>query len=218
METLAEDLATIVDLRKQRGKRGVNESISILQRISTKLDEIRLVAPYQLEEVKALTQEIREGVQQLGVRPDLIDRKYRATLYSRQLIQSVLFMVSTFPLFVFGFIHNFIPYNLIGWLLTKLTKEEEYHAPLAILLGFVLYPLTYAGFIFGATFFIHDFWLILVYGCSMPVLGIFAHFYLRYWQHIGSKQRFSRMMRRRKENFVELREKKDQLKHLILGE
>ena len=218
LETLAEDIATIVDLRKQRGKRGVNESISILQRISTKLDEIRLVAPYQLEEVKTLTYEIREGVQQLGVRPDLIDRKYRATLYSRQLIQSVLFMVSTFPLFVFGFIHNFIPYNLIGWLLTKLTKEEEYHAPLAILLGFVLYPLTYAGFIFGATFFIHDFWLILVYGCSMPVLGIFAHFYLRYWQHIGSKQRFSRMMRRRKENFVELREKKDQLKHLILGE
>lgn len=217
-ERLSEDIAYILDVRKQRGKRGVNESIGILQRISSRLDEIKLVAPYQLEEVKSLTRQIQSDLLSLGVRPDLIDRKYRATMYSRQLIQSILFMASTFPLFVFGFVHNVLPYHLIGWLLNKITKEEEYHAPLVILLGFVLYPLTYAGFIFGMSYLLPEFWLLLIYGVSLPVLGVFAHFYWRYWQHIGSKYRFSQMARKRKENFAEIKEQKTRLKSLILGE
>ncbi len=217
-EKLAEDIAEILDVRKQGGKRGVNQSISMLQQISTKLDEIQLIAPYQLEEVKTLTAEIQSDLLSLGLRADLIDRKYRSTMYSRQLIQSVLFMLGTFPLFAFGFVHNFIPYNLIDILVRKMTKEEEYYAPLSILLGFVLYPLNYAGFIIGFTYFHFGFWVVLAYGISLPVFGIFAHFYLRYWQHIGSKYRFSRMVKKRKENFAEIKAQKAQLKHLILGE
>jgi len=217
-EKLAEDIAYLIDNRKQGGKKGVNQSIGILQKISAGLDELNLTAPYKLEEVKLLTKELLESMKYLGIRPDWIDRKYRSTMYSRQLIQSILFLLFTLPMALFGLLHNFIPYYFLGWLLPRITKDEEYHAPLAILIGFVLYPLVYVGFGIGFSYFGFGFWILIAYLVSLPLTGVFAHFYARYWRHIGSKFRFTSMIRKRKENFVDLREKKRRLNALILGE
>ncbi len=217
-EKLAEDIAYLIDDRKQGGKKGVNQSIGILQKISAGLDELSLTAPYKLEEVKLLTKDLLESMMVLGIRPDWIDRKYRSTMYSRQLIQSILFLLLTLPMALFGLLHNFIPYYFLGWLLPRITKDEEYHAPLAILIGFVLYPLIYAGFGIGFSYFGFGFWALIAYLVSLPMTGVFAHFYARYWRHVGSKFRFTSMVRKRKDNFVELKEKKRRLNSLILGE
>jgi len=218
-EQLAEDIAYILDGRKIRGKRGVSHSIGLFKSINAKLDEFRLVAPYKLEEIQKLTKELIRDLEGAGVRPDFLDRTYRSTMFSRQLIQSLLFLVITFPVFVFGVVQSCLPYFSIGWIVPKITKEEEYHAPLAILLGFVLYPLTYAGFILLVHYGFHlrGFWWV-TYGVSLPFTGVFAHFYLRYKRHLGSKQRFARMVRKRKEFFTELKARKERLKSLILGE
>ncbi len=218
-EQLAEDIAYILDGRKVRGKRGVSHSIDLFKLINSKLDEFRLVTPYKLDEIQKLTKELIRDLEGSGVRPDFLDRTYRSTMFSRQLIQSLLFLVITFPIFVFGVVQSCLPYFSIGWLLPKITKDEEYHAPLAILLGFVLYPLTYAGFILLAHYGFHlrGFWWVM-YGVSLPFTGVFAHFYLRYKRHLGSKQRFARMVRKRKEFFTELKVRKERLKSLILGE
>lgn len=217
-EKLAEDVAFVIDDRKQRGKKGVNHSISLLQKISSKIDEYNLTAPYKMEELKSLTQDLLDKMMVLGIRPDWIDRKYRSTMYSRQLVQSILFLLITLPIALFGLIHNAIPYYFIGWLLPRITKEEEYHAPLAILIGFVLYPLIYAGFAVGFSCFHFGFWWLMIYLVSLPLTGLFAHFYARYWRHIGSKFRFTKMLRKRKQYFIELKDKKRRLNSLILGE
>lgn len=217
-EKLSEEIAFIIDDRKQRGKKGVNQSIRLLQKISAGLDEMSLTAPYKLEEAKQITQELLESIRFLGIRPDWIGRKYRSTMYSRQMVQSVLFLLLTLPVALFGLLHNFIPYYFIGWILPRITRDEEYHAPLAILMGLILYPLIYAGFAVGFSFFGFGFWVLLAYLVALPLTGIFAHFYARYWRHIGSKFRFTQILRKRRQIFEDLKAKKARLNSLILGE
>ena len=197
-------------------EKGVRQSIGILKRVLDRIDEISITAPWKLDELSEQANELTRQLHFFGIRPHFLDRPYRNTLYLRQTLQSYLFLLLTIPLFLFGFVHSALPYYLIGWLVPRITKEVEYHAPLSILLSIFLYPIIYAGW--AITFnwlFASSPLVLLLYIAALPLSGLFAHFFLRYMKHLFSKQQFSRFARSRKQVFTQLKAQRAALKELV---
>lgn len=218
-EGLGEQLSWLFDTRYAREREGVSSSISLLKEVNEKLDEFAVSSPWKIQEIEQETGRLIGQLQAYRIRPDFLDRPFRSRLYARQFLQSVFFLIITVPFFIFGFVHNVLPYLLIGKLVPRLSKEVEYHAPLAVLLGLVLYPLNYLLLaLIGKHLFDLGWLWTIIYFSAMPVIGMFAHFFLRYIKHLHSKQRFSRFAKRRSLVFQQLKEAREDLKRLIFSD
>ncbi len=214
-DQLVQQLTFLFESRYAEEK-GVRQSIGILKTVLDRLDEISVTAPWKLDELREQANELTRQLHFFGIRPHFLDRPYRSTLYLRQTLQSYLFLLLTIPLFLFGFVHSALPYYFIGWLVPRITKEVEYHAPLSVLLSMFLYPIVYTGWAIAFNWlFDPSLLLLLGYIAALPLSGLFAHFFLRYMKHLFFKQQFSRFARSRKQVFLQLKAQRAALKELV---
>ena len=218
-EQLGQQLSYLFHSKYAATEKGVRQSIGFMKQFQERLDVIAVSAPWKLEVIHEEASALSKSLTVFGIRPDFLDRPYRSTLYLRQTLQSYFFLLLTIPFFLVGFVHNVLPYYLIGKVVPRLSREIEYHAPLTVLLGLLLYPLTYIGWTVLLNTLLHPSWTVLLaYAVLLPVTGLFAHFFLRYVRHLLSKQQFSRFARRRKGVFLQLKAQRAALKDLIFND
>jgi len=111
-------------------------------------------------------------VKALGLRNWLINKAEEKPLKN---VLLVLYLVLTFPLFVFGFLFNAVPWFSINKLVEKKMKNEIFKSTVSFTLGFLLFPVVYLlemGLIMP--FLPHWYWgfaLLLLF----PLAGKFAH-------------------------------------------
>jgi 1-acyl-sn-glycerol-3-phosphate acyltransferase len=215
VEVLIEKLQALF-ITKYSTDTSVHGELNFIKDVHTRLEEMALTSAWKLEEINQKTDSIITKLKLLGIKYDFLDRPYRRGLFFRQFVQSWFFVLISTPLFIVGFLHHVIPYALIGWLIPKLTKEPEYHAPLAVLLGLVLYPINYLILFLGVNMFVPlPWWADVFYVISMPVLGTFAHFYLRFMMHLRSKLQFAQFAKTRRVLLQEIKSERTALKNLI---
>jgi hypothetical protein len=120
------------------------------------------------------------------------------------------------PFFLFGIIHNYLQYKTVDVLVQRLVKEVEYFAPVSVLFSLVIYPLTYAGFVTIFTYYIDStFWWKLVYFLGLPLSGLFAYYYLKYFRHVSLKRNYVFLMRKRRSDIETLKKERESLRRLI---
>src|SRR5690554_135996 len=196
--------------------KGVQRQVNELKDIKNQLDEMKLIQPWRLDEVKQKMKAINWKLEKMHVRADFLDRKFRSTLFLRQIVTSLAFILFALPLAVFGIIHNIFQYLFTDCLVPKLSKDIEYFAPLAILVGFILYPLSYTGFLLIAHYAFGLGWFgMLIYLALMPLTGVFTYWFFKYLKHISYKWRYMLLMVDRKDTLQELQLEKKRLKELI---
>ncbi|MCC6701753.1 MAG: 1-acyl-sn-glycerol-3-phosphate acyltransferase [Fluviicola sp.] len=218
-EEVGNDLRALFDTKYAPEKDGVNSTIQLLRDMKARMDEYSVVAPWKVQEIHLKSRALNVRLASAGIRSDFLDRSFRKTLYTRQYIQTVLFLIAAFPIFLFGLIHNGIQYFLIGKLVPKLTNEVEYHAPLVVLLGLVLYPAFYVLIAWGVNVCLELTWIqYFIYLGVLPFSGLFAHYYLKTYHHMRSKRKFSRFVTKRKAVFEELKNEREALKSLIFND
>lgn len=196
--------------------KGVEGDVKLLKEIRDRITEISVTQAWKINEIKVLLDQINWKLAKYEIRADFLDRRFRSRMFFRQLFFSILFLIIGLPLFVYGLIHNFMQYKLTDVLVPKLTKEVEYYAPIAVLLGLVLYPLTYLAFMFTArAVFDLGFWYQLSYFASMPISGLIAYSLFHYLRHISFKWRFIFLMMNDQQTLMELKEEREQLRKMI---
>lgn len=218
-EKLVDDLTEILASKyiKQDGK-GVEGEITFLKEIRNKIEEIRLSNPLQILEIQVLVQNIQWRLRKMDVRADFLDRRFRSRMFLRQLFLSVLFLIIGLPFYVFGIWHNLIQFKLTNHLVPMITKDVEYFAPIAVLLGLFLYPSFYILFFFiGTHYFEYNLLMKIIYFISMPLSGMFSYWFSKYLEHISFKWKYILLMINDKEAMLELKEKRNQLRLMIFG-
>ncbi|WP_107038507.1 1-acyl-sn-glycerol-3-phosphate acyltransferase [Brumimicrobium mesophilum] len=196
--------------------KGVQRQVNELKDIKSKIDELKLVQPWRIDEIKQSIKSMDWKLEKMRVRADFLDRKFRSRLFLRQILTSLIFILVALPMAVFGVIHNIFQYLFTDWLVPKLSKDIEYYAPLAILVGIVLYPLTYSGFAVTAHYVFNLSWLgIMAYLILMPLMGIFTYWFFKYLKHISYKWRYMFLMFDQKETLHELQKEKKRMKELL---
>lgn len=213
-QALIDRIAAIMRSRyTKEGQENVKSEMNLLKKIRDRMDDFKVTEAWKSEEIHALVETIEWESNQLQIQTDFLDRRFRSTMFLRQVLFSILFLLLAIPFFLFGMVHNFLQYKLIDLLIPKLTKDIEYYAPLAVLLGLLFYPLVYVLFLYGVgSYFDFTFWQKTLYFTLMPLSGLFAYFFNRYLQHIGYKWKYIFLMIRQKEVVLSLKEKRERLR------
>lgn len=215
-EDLIEDLTQALQSKYRGAGNGVEKEIDLLKQVRDRVEEISLIEPWKVEEIQHLMMNINWRLAKLKIRADFLDRRFRSTMFVRQIISSIVFLIIGFPLFIVGVIHNIIPYKLTEYLLPKLVKHVEYYAPVAILLGLLLYPLNYIGFVVLMNQFVElSFWQEFLYFITMPVLGMYAYYFMNYLAHISYKWNYIFLIMNQRGAIVELQQLRQRLFKMV---
>lgn len=192
------------------------DDFEFLKELKAALTTIRVNDPAKYQELIKLANEIKWKSEKLAVRMDFSDRRFRSFMFIRQMLFSILGLFVAFPVFLYGFVHNGLQYNVTDFLIRRITKEVEYYAPLAVMLGIILYPLTYFGWIVLLHQFVHiPWWGKIAYYSSLPISGILAYYIFKYYKHVSFKWKYFLLMFNKKETLLEIKEKRNALRSLL---
>ena len=216
-EKLVDEISDLLSSKYIKSEiKGVEADITFLKEIRNRVREIQLIQPNKLTEIQLLVQNIQWRLRKLDVRADFLDRRFRSRMFYRQILLSVFFLIIGLPLFVYGLIHNIIQFKLTDFLVPKITKDIEYFAPIAVLLGLIFYPLFYTIFFFICMYYFNfNILMKIIYCISMPLSGIIAYSFYRYQDHISYKWKYIIMMINENKAMLELQEKRNQLRKMI---
>jgi 1-acyl-sn-glycerol-3-phosphate acyltransferase len=214
-EKLLEDIHNIVRNKKNKDIEG---NAIHLKEIKERIEEIQLLQPYLLDEIQNLVKTIIWQTGKLEIKTDFIDKRFRSQRYLTQLFLSVIFILPGLPLYLFGFIHSFIPFKLTDVLMPKLVKNVEYYAPIAVLVGLVLYPLNYAFLLWLATqlFDLNTFGKI-IYFIAMPITGMFAYHFSVFMQNTAYRWNYIFLVMNEKDAIKEVQRQKERLKEILFN-
>lgn len=216
-EELTDALHAILSSKylKHDGK-GVEAELKLLKDIRDRIAELALTQPWKINEIRELQERVKWKLERYEIRADFLDRRFRSRMFLRQLLFSIIGFVLGLPLFVFGMLHNILQYKLTDFLVPKITKEVEYYAPLAVLVGLITYPLFYTAFLLTMNYFLDPKWYYkLLYFAAMPLSGLFTYYLYHYLKHISFKWRFVFLWMNAKEDLINLKAEKEQLRDLI---
>lgn len=199
-------------------EKGVERDVKEMREVFGQMNAIRVAQPWKIKEIELLVESLKIRIEHLHIKSDFLDRKYQTSLFVRQLISSFFFLLIGSPLFVYGMLHNFFQYKTIDVLVSKLVKDVEYYAPVSVLFSLLLYPLVYTAFlIFVGSYFDLTFWWKVAYFFSMPLAGLFAYYYVKYFRHISFKRKYIFLMRKRKSDIDTLKQERESLRKLVFG-
>ena len=195
------------------------DDFNFLRQLKHALTNLRISDPFKYRQLIRLTTEVEWMAKKYAIRVDFTDRRFRSAMYLRQILFSFFGLFLALPVFVYGFIHNGIQYNLTDWIIGKITKEIEYYAPLAVVLGLVLYTLTYFGFIVLLHQFVHiPWWSKILYYSSLPLSGISAYYIYKYYKHVSFKWKYVLLMFNKREILLEIRELRNEMRSLLFDQ
>lgn len=91
--------------------------------------------------------------------------------------KSFLLLVLGFPLYIFGLINNFLPFEIPGFVAARTVKSKDYKGAIGMVLGMFTFIVFYSLQISLFKHFSHNNMLTVIYALSLPVTGFFAYFY-----------------------------------------
>lgn len=141
------------------------------------LDEMHVAQPEKFESIMQNAADYKEGIKQLNLRTWELDR----SISIPQLCGRFLWLLLTFPIFLFGLINNFIPFYTCE-LLKKNLKDTMFKSTLNFTISvIVMFPICYIALIVIVACISHSWWITIAYLLA-AFLTMFAHYsWKKYW-------------------------------------
>lgn len=168
------------------------------------IDDTQLLLDQEREFVrtKAIVNSIQYFKQQAPERVEIVSKKIN--VYMEQLLHfdlrdgvlekdtkevvkqgtlASIYLLLGLPVYLYGLLHNYIPYIIPSLVARKLTKEQEWYAPIMLTVGIFSFPVLYTAY--GWLFWQllpSAFWL-SIYLISLPLSGFFSLSYWYTWRY-----------------------------------
>ena len=152
--------------------------------------EVHYYWQYQPQRVKEFKKEIDRYFKMLH-RLALSDRALRkfpgrSSILS-DTIKDVIYILLGLPVFIFGFVNNYLPYRLPG-IITKLVgAPRDYRGSLFMLIGTLTFLFFYTLQITLVQYFFHHVVLTIAYAIALPVTGFFSWFYAKRFNNLRGR-------------------------------
>ncbi|UCG27261.1 MAG: 1-acyl-sn-glycerol-3-phosphate acyltransferase [Bacteroidales bacterium] len=145
------------------------------QKLISILNQVQKEQPSKIEELSPKVRSMTEGVRSLRFRYWVLQKDLHSFPV---LILKSLFMVFSFPVYIWGVIHNYLPYKIPVWLIRPI-KDVMFHSSFKFVISFLVFQIYYLLLFIIILIFADPLWLKLAYIASVPVSGLFAfHYYL----------------------------------------
>jgi len=205
------DFETIRELYGKHYLKRQNQKFSVLnlfmsdKKLVQKLDALELKNPDATEKLVQSANEYHSKIKKLKIRSWLLEKSYRnlATIGLNNLI-----LILGFPVFLFGFIFNAIPFFTIDIITRKKIKDIAFWSTFFLSLGIILFPIFYLLEFFAVSWLIQGVWLKVAFVAALPFTGKFAFwYYILFRKTVGRGRLLNLNLFHRKEYYNLFKEK-----------
>lgn len=171
---------------QQLHKDDKEEEFNITKKIVDTVNYFKIVQPQRVDAIQKKIKEYTTQLQKLNLKDeDVSGQKSESFLLSN--LKSFLIITLGFPLFIYGFINNILPFELPARIARKISKTKEFIGAIGMVLGMFFFLIFYTLQIALVGNFFHLPWLTLAYGLSLPISGLFAFWYYHTLRRIKTK-------------------------------
>lgn len=215
-EALIVSLNEALQSRYLQNAVNVESEFDLMRKIKDRIELYSLEQPEKIVKIQKLLANLNWNSEKMEIKNDFLDRGLRSRMFIRQIITSLMALTIGFPIYLLGMIHNIIPYKLTDLIIIQSKMSKEFYAAIAIILSLIFYPLNYILFIYlSITFFHPPIWATIIYGVSMPFLGLYAYYFSRYMKHISYKINYTFLVMNNREILVGMKKQRRKLFHLL---
>ncbi|MCU0431664.1 MAG: lysophospholipid acyltransferase family protein [Cytophagaceae bacterium] len=113
----------------------------------------------------------------IGVPDDLLRTDKKKKSFAVRAMRALGWMVLGFPLYVYGLVHHWIPFELPAWISRKISPSKEYQGPIGMIGGMITFTGFY--FLYGklAWMWTQHAGVVSIYLLSLPLAGFFTYWY-----------------------------------------
>jgi ABC-type multidrug transport system fused ATPase/permease subunit len=130
----------------------------------------------------SLSLSVKEKAKKLNINYRLLEKKKHPLGW---LMAGMVFIILTFPLFLFGSIFNMIFLGLPVWQ-TRNIKDPQFVSSVRYALSLVLAIILFPLFLILSVIFFSSWWIGVVFFLALPITGLFAwNYYLLYKRILG---------------------------------
>jgi len=215
-ETLITELSRLLHSKYIDKAHDVEYEIELIKKIRDKIDYLTQTNTEKLEQIRSLCWELKWKSKKMNIKNDFLDRRMRFGMFIRQIFTSLIGLLIGAPLYIYGIIHNIIPYLLTDTLILRLRIEKEFYVPVALAFSTIFYPLNYfMWFWIGNYCFSLSILTSILYAVSMPIMGFFSYYFARYLKHISYKISYTLLIKKNKVAVIEMQKQRRELFQLI---
>lgn len=119
---------------------------------------------------------------------------------------SALLLIAGLPLFIYGFVFNAAQFHFPSKAIKKILKDQMFVRAFNFSIGFFLFPISHAIFavIFALTLS-ESFWQTIIFLFSLPIAGIIAFYYRRFFVRFKAKLRYMSIGKEDKKDLLKKR-------------
>ncbi len=174
------------EMRKKLNlSKSVYDKFKADKQIIASMDKVFETKPEIIEKLSDLANSYKAKLDSLKIKHWVVDKNQKIT---GLLLKSVLLVIA-FPLFLYGYLNNLIPYYLPK-LITNKIKDKQFITSVNFVLGLISYPIFYL-IQFAIVWLLCDYWWIkYVYLISLLPLGILAFYYHRLFVKTKAQWKF----------------------------
>lgn len=147
-------------------------------------DSIRYFNQHDPNRVRALQDQLqtyRENLDKLGLQDKFLRARQKSPGLMVDTLQTSLYLVLGFPVYLFGLLTNYIPYIIPAKIADTLVGEQEFRAPVMMTVGIFSFLVFYCLEIAAAYRWLDSWAWTLLFGTMLPVTGFFALRYFYRW-------------------------------------
>ncbi len=143
--------------------------------------------PLRAEKMSIRINEYLNNLNRLGLNDSDLEQNRQNKTLIRGSLKSFFTIILGFPVYVYGLINNYLPFEIPGLLTNKITKVIEYRGAIGMVLGMFTFSIFYTLQIMVVWKLTHLVWITLIYALSMPLTGFFAYWYFHTLERIRAK-------------------------------
>lgn len=143
--------------------------------------------PEQAEQLRSRIKAYLNNLKHLGLQDSDISKNQKSRSFLAGSVNAVFTILLGFPVYLYGLINNYLPFEIPGWIANRISKSIEFRGPIAMVAGMFTFLIFYTIQIALVWKFSNLFWLTLVYAFSLPLTGFFAYWYFHTVSRIRAK-------------------------------
>lgn len=124
------------------------------------------------------------NLQRLGLSDKDLNNDGKSKSILGNTFKAILTAIIGFPIYLYGLINNFLPFEIPGYIAEKTIKQLEYRGPVAMVTGTFTFLIFYSIQIILIWKISHHTAFTIFYSISLPLSGLFAYWYYHEMQRI----------------------------------
>ncbi len=182
------------------------------QKLANRLDKLEKQMPEETEKLVSAVRGYIKVLKQTNLRNWLVEQPQNNLI---KLFLNTLLLLTSLPVFVYGFLLNAIPFFTTDRLIRKKVKDHTFWSTFFLVAGIILFPLVYLVEFLALSWIFPGIWLKILFLLSMPFAGKLAFkWYILLRKTIG-RYRLLSLKFFQKEQYKNLQQEKRKLFDLL---